>query len=1182
YTLDGHYAVGGSTPREFTAALSGGTPAQYAVTVQTDTTLGRLMGWSAPGLDTVAFKEIVFGNGYSLGNISAKGMAFTVVVFKGAGQAKSNAAFLSDETFGLPKLMTALKDTPLADLELVRPGFVLVPPENAGNAVKLPDAVTRHVGAPSVDLKQGLNLIANGNTYGDLAALLDKLGIAVKGLPIVGTLDPSILSNADAAALAQRFLDALDLRIPFQKISLPDFAHNVTASNGYLALKGLTKGIDASVATRLTVSVGAARPVFDTSLRLVKAASGNTVSVSGDYPGAWNRPLDISWLNIRNVKIAGSLGPTGTLAVAGTTDIGSVKNLTVSLDLATKSDGGTDVVLQVSGADVSLADIPALSSIPNIGDLKFRDLLVSARAIGGTLSSAKLALLHGVQAIAFESGGFWNLAAMLGDMDLSRLMALPRFAQSVLGKVKLGNAALLLSQRGLSGRVADLPRAAQAKFLAIYGSPNGAMQASSGVSLVSQFDPASMGPGVTAFLPPGQKLVLQGSAGGVVGGGTPSLALSATIPSVTLPSTLAFLKLPSSARTAFFINLSQTSASAGVEIDAVIAATLNKQTIDFQTTVALGLDKQGGVAVDLQGKSLNAWRNAMGISGFSLDPGTRIEIKTAATSELTLTFVGKTHIGSREADAAGSASILGGVVDKGAFEVKLSELTLSDVLALFNEAVKAGGGQPVKADFPDAKLTNVDIALASPGANVPELNLPNGGTRLAGDLWFLMKGKPLTRVKSQMSESSFVMSGDISDFTLGPVAMKGNSLDIRAQTSPPLPPQFKIRGGATIMNKHVSGEIDSGLAETAIVTSIDLGGLLNLDVHASFDTPAAGMDPGALASQDMALNGRLKSDIGAWLRGAGKKAVSTVFDSVGGDIKKLVADVESAKKTADSLNGQIRKARERALAGLKTVDQQIVQAQKKVDDLASRVNSLNGDIKSEKGKIQGCNYSISICYWWNWRGHCTKHKDVPDPARDAECEVNNGRHAATVAADEAALKTVQAAKLAADGVLTGLKKGEKGVDIASLDPEVIALEAALAAADLALNAAKTLAQGAELGVGQLEAGLKALDRLDTFKLTGSTISGSFQKAVAGKPVVLGLDFEAAGKPLHLRLALSLTDPAYNAKQFDTLALLVAKEAVEALPNAAPVVTRLLNNAFKTQHDAADKEVEQAAKSNGLE
>jgi hypothetical protein len=701
----------------------------------------------------------------------------------------------------------------------------------------------------------------------------------------------------------------------------------------------------------------------------------------------------------------------------------------------------------------------------------------------------------------------------------------------------------------------------------VYGTP---------AQLLDKLGIPSKGLPITATLDP--------SLLSTVDGGDASVTLSAKIPLAALPARLGFINLPSNVRSSFFITLSPKSARSGVAIEGVIAVKLNNQKVDFDSTIALELDEQGGIAADVQGKSLKPWRNVMGINGLSLDTGSRIEVKTTVSSGQTLTFAGKTHIGSREADVTGSANILAGVVDKGAFEVKLDKLTLTDFVTLFNDAVLAGGGQPVKADLPDAKLTNVDIAFASPGLNVPEIGLPDGGIRLAGDLWFLMKDKPLTRVNAEIIKSNrLVMSGDISDFTLGPLALKGNILDIKAQTIPPMPPRFKVRGSAAIMGKKdVSVEIDAALEDTAVVSSLDLGGLLNFDLNASFATPVTGLNAGALAAQDMALNATLKSDIGAWLRGEGQKVVAKVFDSVGSDIKKLAKDFDTAKKKVDSLNGELQKARKRANAGAKTVDEQIAQAQKKVADAAGRVKSLKHEIDLQKDDIHGCNYSIKICYWWNWKGHCSKHKDVPDVARDAKCIVNNGRHAATIVAYEAALKTAQAAMAAADTVLAGLKKGEKGVDIASLDPEVIALEAALITANIALDGAEKLAQGAELGVGQLESGLKALERFDTFALTGSSLNGSYKKAVAGKPVVLGLEFVTAGKPQHLRLAFSLTDSEYNATQLDTLALLVAKNAVEALPGAAPAVTHLLNNAFNTRYDKANVEVDKAAKDNGLE
>ncbi|MFB3820396.1 MAG: hypothetical protein ACE147_22285, partial [Candidatus Methylomirabilales bacterium] len=536
-------------------------------------------------------------------------------------------------------------------------------------------------------------------------------------------------------------------------------------------------------------------------------------------------------------------------------------------------------------------------------------------AVGATVRHTTLSWLKDVQAVAFEVNGRWSLAALLGDIDLSRLMAVPPFARPVLGKLRLHQAALLLAQADLKGRVGSLPRAAQDRLADIYGGPDAVVQAASGVNLVSRFDPSSMGGAGSRLVPPGQRAVVQGAAGGVVGGGQPSLALCGPVPPVALPGSLAFLSLPPGAQTSFCIRLSQEVASAGVELSGVMGVKLNKHTVDFDTRIELGVDSQGGLVAAVQGKSLNSWRDAMAIHGLSLDPGTTLEVKAAGTSEVTVKFLGKTHIGSRLADVAGSASVLGGVVEKGAFRVKLSELTLSDLVALSNEAVKAGGGQPVKVDFPDAKLRNVDIGFASPGASMPELGLPNGGSRVAGDLWFLLKDRSLARAWADMSPTGMVMVGDVADFALGPVALKGNKVDIRTQTTPTQPPHFKIVGGMTIMGKQISGEIEAGPEDMSVVSALNLGGLLDLDLHAGMETPLTGLDAAALASQDLSLNAHLKSDLGGWVRTEGKKAVDKVFNGLGGQMKKLVADVEMAEKEVNRLNGLLDKAKERARAG---------------------------------------------------------------------------------------------------------------------------------------------------------------------------------------------------------------------------------------------------------------------------
>src|SRR3989338_7457264 len=86
FTLAGKYTVGGGSPQSFTVTLSGGSPARYDVALDVRMTLGQMLGWSVPGLDSLEVKDFAAGTGYTSGTVSVQGLNFTVVTFKGERQ----------------------------------------------------------------------------------------------------------------------------------------------------------------------------------------------------------------------------------------------------------------------------------------------------------------------------------------------------------------------------------------------------------------------------------------------------------------------------------------------------------------------------------------------------------------------------------------------------------------------------------------------------------------------------------------------------------------------------------------------------------------------------------------------------------------------------------------------------------------------------------------------------------------------------------------------------------------------------------------------------------------------------------------------------------------------------------------------------------------------------------------
>ncbi|MBI2315982.1 MAG: hypothetical protein HYU75_02850, partial [Betaproteobacteria bacterium] len=432
------------------------------------------------------------------------------------------------------------------------------------------------------------------------------------------------------------------------------------------------------------------------------------------------------------------------------------------------------------------------------------------------------------------------------------------------------------------------------------------------------------------------------------------------------------------------------------------------------------LDAQGGLAIELTGTSDNPWPNPLGIPGLTLNPGTSLGLKVSATSEVDLTFIGKSRIGKKEVDLTGSVGFLiaAKVIDKGAFEGKVSEIGLEDIVALSNAAATAAGGTPSATNFPVAKLTGVDLAFASPGAVVQGMNLSGGGARIAGDLWLVLKDRPLGKFLAQVDGNGIILSGSIADFAIGPLAMRGNTLDARATLMPPAPPYFKVKGGVNLFGKELDGELVLSVTDMELATNLDLGDLLKFDFRARAETPAQGLNAAELAKSDMSLHVYLRSDIPAWLRGPGRKPIEQRFASVRKGLTQFTDDLKAAQQKVSDLNAQIDAARAQVKRERRSAEQNLKAAEDHVNELAANIRQIDNEISSARSHIDTTNYTKSICTWYDViKRRCTSHKTIPDLGRNAIREANNVKYGVIVAAKTAARESVVAARATADATL---------------------------------------------------------------------------------------------------------------------------------------------------------------------
>ena len=1221
FTLTGSAQIEGK-PETVTVTLSGtGAHADYAFSFGGTQSLADLLGWKIPGLEDIKVSDISGGSGdratgapsYTGGTIQIGGIPASLFVFKpgspgkpaagsgtqsGGGGSSSPLAAITLPDLHLSDLIPQLKGSPFDGLQIRKPGFILAPSGFTFNALKLPGPVAAHTGSASTDVKGGLNLKGLAMPSGAVADLIKAGGLdrfLSSGLPLSGGIDPRLLNAGSIAGdIASAIIASIDFSAPLGALSLPGVSSLLSASSSTLSIKGHSDGITLGLSAPLTLTAGRNRYAFDSTITVDRKDGATETTVSGSYPAASgktrgastaiDRAFGISWLRISDARLSVTLGKKKSISVSGTTSMGKISPLHAAVFIDAEGSQVTDFGVSLTGHEIGLADIPgfaALKQIPNIG---FSDLLISETEVAGTLKTPNK-MFNNLRAVIFRNGNQLTLAAMREKFTLEDIIPLPGPVKPLFSSIAFNKGLLIVSEGGVQGVISSLPQAAAQLMTEVYGDANRRLNLGNGFNVAIALDPSAM-KGVEKLGMGSGKFVLDGGIEGVFGG-TPSFMLSAAIPPVNFPRSLSFLNPPRNLQTAFFIRLTEADASLGVSLSGDFPMKTRHGTVVFTDAIDLELDAQGGVAIELTGTSDNPWVNPLGIPGMTLNPGTSLGAKIAATSEVDLTIIGKSRIGKKEIDLTGSAGILvaEGVVDKGAFEGKLSEIGLEDIVALSNAATTAAGKKPPATKFPTAKLTNLDVAFASPGAVVQGMNLSGGGSRIAGDLWLILKDKPLGKLLAQVDGNGMILSGSISDFKLGPVKLEGNTLDARATLIPPTPPYFKVKGGAKLFGKDQDIELALALNEMELATDIDLGDLLKFDFRAKADIPLKGMNPAELEKSDMSLYVLLRSDIPAWLRGPGRKPVEQTFASVRKGLTKFEGDVKVAQQKVDGLEAQIDKARAQVKRDKRSAEKNLKAAEDHVNALKKTIDQLNRDIKNANSHVSKCDYKKRVCTWRNIlkKNKCTKYAEVADLGRDASCAADNIRYRAIWTAKNTELGNVVPAKATADGVLEGLRKGEEINDV-DLDPRVAPLITARATALAALTVAQDAAKGALKADDAIKSALDEFARSDAFVLKEGLIQGSLQKSIAGKPVLLKLDFVALGKPYNMDLAFSITNPAYNAEQLATLGLFIASKLLEEKHAKDPPMAAflgLVHNAYVAAHNAEKAKVDAAMKDNGL-
>jgi hypothetical protein len=815
--------------------------------------------------------------------------------------------------------------------------------------------------------------------------------------------------------------------------------------------------------------------------------------------------------------------------------------------------------------------IPGASNLLGESPVKLTELVLANDCVGGRLVT-DFQYLNNLAAYVFQAEGGWNMAVMREDFTLADVFPLPEPARSMVKPLRLKKAAFVFSQRGIDRRMSQLPLSVQMLLSDIYGEVDTRLKILDGINLLAVLDPEGINPALkkmSAGISKGN-LVLAGSLGGLLGG-PPSVQLAAAIPPVTLPKGLEFIVLPENVTTSFFIVKDQ-----------------NGRPVDFETAIDFQADTRGGLSVVLDGTSLSPWDDAFAIKGFTLDEGTRIELAgSLVTTELGMTIVGKSKIGKREVQLVGSTIILlsAGTPTGAAFQGKVNFLSTDDLVALTNAAVVAGGNKPLEPDFPELKLTDVDVAFASPGVNVPEIGLMGGGTRLKGKLWFLVPDGPLGEFLAEISTNGLELYGDVADFRYAGVEVRDAELDSKALLMPPNPPYFSIKGKTSIFGAEAEGKVSATLNQSEVAAAIDMGDLLQFDFRAYGGVPKLTIKKSELAKFDLLLNTHLRSDIPRWLRTDGKKPVEAAFATLGATFAQAKKDLEIAKAEVARLDGEIARAKVEAQKSRQDRASALEAAQKRINAFDADIRKADADIKSTKRGIKNCNYTKKRCVLRNpLNKKCVKKVKVLDVKRNAACVAKNAKLGAKLTRLESTRAGLDASRKAALPGLEALKKGNAAAPI-ELHPLVAPLITAREGAMVSLEAAQVANQGAARVNEDIRKAVTMFAEYDGFALEEALIEGSFQKALRGKPAIAGFSFRAFGEKYGETIAYSFTDPAYNTPQLDLIALSVANVVLQEAAKqkkVSPVVAAHINQAYLDKRTQVDEQLEPLKKEHGLD
>lgn len=1080
-------------------------------------------------------------------------------------------------------------------------------PAKSVSAKDLPGDLPNLVGWSGDDtmaLSVGVNIAADLNVSksGTIADALNTVGIPAGSLPLRGTLSTSTfkamrgkakaaansLSAADKSSILAGLNITADLPVP----KLPAIAGLVTVTDPVTLSIGGDAQSDDSIWSKLPAALSSSKPADDLDIsvqfevdiegadigeRLEAVISLNkgtqsSLNLLAIYGGEWKDPFGIDGItfedggfkfSLETVKAdSGSGGQTQTakaqdtksrsasaqssdkeeLEFFATADFGSQSSVAVSADLTRADKKITLQFFELDGS-LGLTDLPGGKNIPHADKFQLDTIKISTNGVEAKteFSSVK------VDAFLFDTGadGKPNWTFALDQKDFKISEAVPAAKKvAVLSDLTIPNAALIISEKGLTGNRASMGVIAKDMFDDIFGESDAAITIPSGIGLLAEFDSQAMGLIGDGLNKIGvhEDAIIVGSVTGIFGG-TPGVALTLVMEEQGtangLPQKVMTYKKGVDAN--FFVNWAGDEIDVGLKIAMDVKA--GKDILELSTSIEVEFNEEG-LGIKVLGEMDDVWHSPFGIGALSLE-NLKMDASIDDVGEVKIGFAGEeqfgncTDLSSPECLDISIASELSisledALPDGVAFSASANQISIPAVLDIA-EALLGLPGSLSDIQIPFFEIKNAMVAFATPGATDPQLGLVTDGFAFSGSFFFM--NKELGSVAGSGGPTSgFTFKGDIDDINLDILEFKENNVDIAINKTP----KFIINSSIELLGATQTVKLDIEPPHFEFDLTEDLGQfgeallVVRLD---GFDLMKGTFDKDA----DISVVGEFKSTLVPWMKNQIDQGLDDLRESATAKLEADKKALAAAQKKVDDINVKI--------ANIRKEDQRAKdRANAKLDSAKKSVSSLKSKYDHDIHEAHHCGSR-----WTHWA--CSPGWHVAADATWVAYKVAEG------VLDAA--KVVVAAAYDLDPRIAGL--------IAERDIEHVALDIAQAVVTASEDVEEFVLKELKNIVDE------ALTHLP-FEIEEAVIAGDLRDMILhDAPLVFDMKFKILGDEMHEYFAVKIPDKPENIK-FDlvSFALLPAiafdKITEDALKKLSPDAARWVHAHIGTKLAEAEEKV----------